>query len=115
MQDNNNSVHILWTSGDKELALNMVLMYAYNAMANGWWDTVHLIVWGPSQKLIVEDPEIYARIHDLKGIGVKVDACKGCSDIYGISGDLERAGCEVIYVGKLLTELLKAGKKVLTF
>ena len=47
--DNSNSNHpsmlaeeeklvILWTSGDREVALKMVFMYTYNAKKYGWWD-----------------------------------------------------------------------------
>ena len=42
---------ILWTSGDREVALKMVFMYAGNAPRHGWWDDITLIVWGPSTSL----------------------------------------------------------------
>ena len=46
---------ILWTSGDREVALKMVFMYAYYCQKRAWMDTVRLLVWGPSSKLLTED------------------------------------------------------------
>ena len=34
---------ILWISGEKEIALDMVLMYTLKANVNKWWDECHLI------------------------------------------------------------------------
>ncbi|KXS47386.1 MAG: hypothetical protein AWL62_2688, partial [Halanaerobium sp. T82-1] len=32
-----NSLVVLWTSGDKEVAKKMVFMYTLNAKTRGWW------------------------------------------------------------------------------
>jgi hypothetical protein len=44
-----------------------------------------------------------------------VKACKGCSDMYGISEKLEELGINVYYVGKVLTDYIKEGRNILTF
>ena len=49
---------VLWTSGDKEVAIKMVYMYTYNAKKNGWWNDITFIIWGPSSKLLAEDQEL---------------------------------------------------------
>ncbi|WP_197092805.1 hypothetical protein [Labilibaculum euxinus] len=49
---------VVWTSGDRDVALKMVFMYTYNAKKMGWWDEINLIVWGPSSKLLCEDAEL---------------------------------------------------------
>ena len=46
---------VLWTSGEKDTALNMVFMYSLNAKLKGWWDEVTLLVWGASTKLLGTD------------------------------------------------------------
>jgi hypothetical protein len=46
-------------------------------------------------------------IIDMKGKGVKLLACKKCSDLYGVSDDLKRLGIEVKYMGKPLTDCLR--------
>ena len=49
---------VLWTSGDREVAIKMVYMYTYNAKKNGWWGKIRFIIWGPSSKLLSEDEEL---------------------------------------------------------
>jgi len=74
----------LWTSGDREVALNMVFMYTRNAKLRGWWNEVKLIVWGPSAKLLSADQELQKQLEGLKQAGVQLVACKACADNYGV-------------------------------
>jgi len=105
---------VIWISADREAALNMALMYAKNSRLKGWWDTVHLVVWGPSAKLLSHDPELQAEVEACKAAGVELLACKACADRYGVSETLAGLGLEVIYMGEPLTGYLKDGWKVLT-
>ncbi len=106
---------ILWTSGDPDVALKMVFMYANAAKQNGWWNQVELIVWGPSAKLASENKEIRESLTKLIKAGVKTEACKACTDQYGVSEKLAKLGIDVKYMGVPLTEILKSTKKLLTF
>jgi len=107
---------VLWTSGDREVALKMAFMYATNSKKRGWWKEVTLVVWGPSSKLLTEDRELQSRVAAMKELGVKVRACKACADEYGIAPQLEKLGATVEYMGQPLTEFLKNdGCRVLTF
>ena len=106
---------VVWTSADKEVALNMVFMYMLNAKKREWWKEVCLIVWGPSSKLLSEDLELQEYLARLKEAGVKIEACKACSDSYGVSDKLEEIGIEVKFMGVPLTHYLKDGCKVITF
>ncbi len=106
---------ILWTSGDRDVALKMVFMYAGNAPRNGWWDDITLIVWGPSARLLAEDQELQEKLTGLALEGVKLEACKACSDSYGVSDRLAGLGIDVKYMGEPLTAYLKEGCRVLTF
>jgi hypothetical protein len=105
---------ILWTSGDREVALKMVFMYTYNAKAREWWDDITLVVWGPSAKLLTEDKELQDYMDKIKEAGVTLKACKGCSDQYGVSEKLEELGITVLYIGKELTDYIKEGREILT-
>jgi hypothetical protein len=99
---------VLWISGDREVALKMAFMYTYNSKRFKWgWKNVTLVVWGPSAKLLVADTELQEHIIELKEAGVKLLACKKCSDLYGVSQDLRRLGIEVKYMGKSLTDYLR--------
>jgi hypothetical protein len=115
MSDVKNSLVILWSSRDRDVALNMVFMYALNAKKHNWWQDVHLIVWGPSAKLLSEDQELQAKIVKMKEAGVVLEACKACSDKYGVTSNLERLGIDVKYIGKTLTDYIKEGRKIITF
>ena len=105
---------VVWTSGDREVALKMVFMYTFNSRKFGWWDDITLVVWGPSAKLLSEDQELQDYIKRLAEAGVTLKACKGCADMYGVSETLESLGIEVKYMGEL-TNYIKEGRHVLTF
>jgi hypothetical protein len=99
---------VLWTSGDREVALKMAFMYTFNSKRFKWgWKNVTLVVWGPSAKLLVADTELQEHFVEMKEAGVKLLACKKCSDLYGVSDDLRRLGIEVKYMGKPLTDYLR--------
>lgn len=106
---------IVWSSADPEVARNMVFMYAGNAAANGWWDEVRLVVWGPSARLLAEDAGLNAEAAQLAEAGVELLACRACATRYGVSDELARLGIEVCYMGEPLSGMLKSGWKVLTF
>jgi hypothetical protein len=99
---------VLWTSGDREVALKMAFMYTLNARRFKWgWKNVTLVVWGPSSKLLSADTELQEYLSRIRDAGVKLLACKKCSDMYGVSDNLRRLGVEVKYMGKPLTEYLR--------
>lgn len=113
--DLHNSLVIVWSSQDPDVALNMVFMYCKNSMLKGWWGTVRMVVWGPSAKLLSEDLKLQTELVEMKKVGVEMLACKACADRYGVSEKLEELGCQVIYMGEPLTRYLKEGCMVLTF
>ena len=111
---NKDKLVVVWTSGDKEVAMKMVFMYTYNAQKYGWWDDITLLVWGPSSKLLSEDQELQDYVKKMKDEGVNLLACKGCADMYEVSGKLEQIGVTVRYTGKDLTDFIKE-RHVVTF
>lgn len=111
----NEKMVIVWTSGDREVALKMVFMYTLNAKKRGWWEDITLVVWGPSAKLLTEDKELQEYMKQIMEAGVTVKACKGCSDQYGVSEQLEGLGINVLYIGKELSDYVKEERNVLTF
>lgn len=106
---------IVWTSGDPEVALNMVFMYAHNAKKKGWWKEVRLVIWGPSAELAVKNADIKSKLMEMDKDGVELMACKACADRYEASKELESMGVEVLYIGQDFTAMLKGPWKVLTF
>lgn len=106
---------VVWTSGDREVALKMVFMYVFNAKKRGWWGEIRFLIWGPSARLLAEDEELQKQLAMMKEEGVELLACKACSDGYGVSEKLSELDVEVKYMGVPLTEMLKAGWTTLTF
>lgn len=112
--DGKEKLVVVWTSGDREVALKMVFMYTYNAKKYGWWKDITLLVWGPSSKLLSEDKELQDYIKEMDEIGVNLLACKACADQYGVSDKLTELGVNVKYAGVDLTNFIKENH-VVTF
>lgn len=106
---------VVWSSGDRDVALNMVFMYTTNAKRKGWWENIRLLIWGASSKLLSEDKELQQEIQKMKDAGIELLACKACADRYGVSETLQGLGVDVKYMGVGLTEMLKGGWTTLTF
>lgn len=109
------SLVVIWSSGDREVAKKMVFMYTKNSRIKDWWGKVRLVVWGPSAQLLATDLELQEELEDLKAAGVELLACKACTDLYGVTDKIEALGIQVIYMGAPLTEMLKTGWTCLTF
>lgn len=110
-----NNLVVLWTSGDRDVALKMTFMYSLAAQTNGWWKNITLVIWGPSALLAAHDSEIRESLRKMREAGVRVEACGACSSSYGVSEDLAAQGIEVRGMGRPLTEYIEEGREVLTF
>ena len=106
---------VVWSSGDPGVAKNVCLMYTHNAKKRGWFEVVHLVVWGPSAKLLAENQELQAEIKAMQQSGVVVEACVACANNYGVTDALKSLGIDVKPMGVPLTDRLKGSWKVLTF
>ena len=106
---------IVWTSGDIEVAQNMVFMYTLNAKKNEWWKDIKFIIWGPSSKLLSESEQLQEQIKEFIDHDITVEACKACADRYDVSEKLAALGVNVRYMGEPLTDYLKNDNKVITF
>ena len=105
---------ILWTTDNKETALHMVSLYAHNALLKGWMDEVEVLVWGASQRLIVEDAEVRAKVEAMIRDGVKVVACLKCAESLEITAALQTCGIDVHYTGELLSSWINSGETVIS-
>ena len=114
MVEKENSLVVLWASGDPEVALKMVFMYTLNCKLQGWWNEVTLIVWGPSAKILSENIQLQKSVQRMKEAGVILEACKACADLYHVSPKLKELGIDVKYMGQPLTDYLKSDKVVLS-
>ena len=106
---------VVWSSGDPGVAKNVCFMYTHNAKRRGWFDVVHLVVWGPSAKLLAENEELQNEIKAMQNSGVVVEACVTCARNYGVVAALTKLDIDVKPMGEPLSDRLKGPWKVLTF
>ncbi len=106
---------VLWSSGDPEVAEKACLMYTGAAKKYGWFKEVILIVWGPSEKLLAENPKLKEKISAMKNDGVIIEACAACSNMYGVTNELKVCEVDVKGMGVPLTRYLKRGYKIISF
>ncbi len=91
------------------------LMYAANARKHGWLKDVRLVVFGPAEKTLLEDPDMqellreFRDFEDVDAGGGEVAACRFLSNRDGISDGLRGLGVQVRYVGSYVSDLMKAG------
>lgn len=109
-----NEAKILWTTDNKETAMNMVLLYGHNAKLKGWMENVSILVWGASQQLVAQDKEIQEKIKLMVEDGVKIVACLKCADNMEITEALNACNIDVFYTGELLTQWIESGDTIIT-
>ena len=106
---------VLWSSGDPEVAEKACLMYTGAAKKYGWFKEVILVVWGPSEKLLAENSNLKGKIASIKKNGVIVEACVACSNMYGVTNELKVCEVDVKGMGIPLTRYLKRGYRIVSF
>ena len=107
---------VVWTSADPDVADKVCLMYTHAAKTYGWFAEVTLVVWGPSQRLLIGDPTIQAKVKAMQEDGVVVQACVACARKLDLVEQLEALEIDVKGMGVPLTKALKDPEtEVLTF
>lgn len=112
--DSSEKLTVLWTTEDREVALKMLFMYTINGKVKGWWKEVNVIIWGPSARLLIEDEELKKQLIKAKHLGISFEACRACSDLYGVTEELEKMDIDVKYMGQPLTQLIKEKANLIT-
>ncbi|MDC7124111.1 MAG: DsrE family protein [Spirochaetales bacterium] len=110
----NSKLNILWTNADPVTAELMVMMYARNSLARGWWESVQIIIWGATTKLIAENETIRKKLLELQSNGIEINACLVCAEELGVADKLKESGISVKKMGLPLTEILKSEEKLIT-
>ncbi len=106
---------VVWTSGDPDVAANACFMYLNEAKENNHFDTIEMIIWGHSTKLLSENTSLQNLVKAMMQKGIIVEACKACADSYGVSGIITGLGITVKYMGSPLTDMLNGDWDVICF
>ena len=105
----------LWTSGDPDIAHRVALMYTHAAKKSGWFQDVKLVIWGPSQRILVGDKDLKAKIKEMQEDGVEVEACIACANSFGLAEELKALGLPVIGQGPPLSAAMKDPETCVSF
>lgn len=108
-------LHVIWTTGDKEVAMRMIFVYLLDSKSMGWWDEIDVVIWGPSARLLAHDKEVQSELDMVLQSGINVEACRGCTEAYGVTKIIRSLGIEVKYMGDSVTRYLQGEGKVITF
>ncbi len=106
---------VLWSSGDPEVAEKACLMYTSYAKTRGWFREVILLAWGPSERLMAENDMVKEKVAAMQKAGVIVQACVVCANMYEVTDELKVCSVDVRGTGGLLTKYIKRGYKMIAF
>ena len=106
---------VVWSSGDPDVAEKACLMYAHAAKKYKWFNEVILVVWGPSEKLLAENDMLKNKIASMQVDGIIVQACVACANMYGVADELKVCEVDVRGMGGPLTKYLKQDYKIISF
>jgi len=85
------------------------MMYALNALKQGWMNEVRLVFFGPSEKLLLTDKEMQKYLKEYLELKGEAAACKAISDVDNTSEKIGAMGIQVEYVGEMISNLVKTG------
>ncbi len=111
----NDTLVVVWSSGDIEVAEKVCFMYTYNAKKWAWFKEVIFVVWGSSAKLLAENDKLQESVKKMKEEGIILEACMACARMYNVQDKLKELGIDVKGMGTVLTKYLKAGYPNITF
>ena len=105
---------VIVSTENKEKALG-ALVFAQNSIKNGRFEDTKLILFGPSEKLVAEDPALQGIVSDIVSMKGEPVACKFISDMHDISSKLTSIGFKIEYVGDPIGRLINEGYLPMVF
>ncbi|MCP4971051.1 MAG: DsrE family protein [Arcobacter sp.] len=105
-----NNLLIVWSNGNKDLANKFPLLYSSVILERRYWKKAHLMLWGPSIKLVKKDKDIRKKLLEIQATGVKMSACIVCVEDYKAIKKLKKLNIRIEHTGELLTKALKSQK-----
>ncbi len=93
--DNSSKLVVVCSSGDRDVALDMVFMYIFAAKKYDCWEEITFLSREPSAKLLSEDNELQDYVKEMQNVDIVTLACKACADSYGVYDKLEDIGLNV--------------------
>ena len=104
----NDKLLVIISSGEPEKARTGA-MYAVNALKHGWMEEVELYLFGPAQKLLLEDEPLQQFFNEFRQLEGEPVACRFLADRDDISDRTGELGLDIQYVGKPISDLIQQG------
>lgn len=101
-------VLVIVSTENKEKALG-ALVFTQNSIKNQRFEDTKLILFGPSEKLVSEDPALQGVVADIVSMKGEPVACKFISDMHNISSQLTSIGFKLEYVGDPIGQFINDG------
>lgn len=102
---------LIWLASADREKLMPGLMWGLNAKRNDWVDEVKIVVFGPSERTVMEDDVLFSMVQEIEGTMF----CRRVAEMEETVEQLETRGANVAYVGKPIAEAITEGYTVLTF
>ncbi len=107
---------VVWSSADPDVANKVCFMYTDNAKRYNWFNTIRLIIWGPSAKLLSQNNGLKSSVRSMIQRGVIIEASKACTDAYNVTQTLQGLGVTIKDdMGKAMAGYIKSDYEILTF
>ncbi len=110
----NDKLAVILVSGDRKV-LEMGLVYATNVVVHGWMSDLRVYLFGPSEVTIATDPDLQELVKTMIAGGTIPQACRWCSDKYGVSDMLRDLGVDVQWIGEPVSQSIKDGYAPMTW
>ncbi|NNJ91225.1 MAG: hypothetical protein HKP55_06095 [Gammaproteobacteria bacterium] len=102
---------LIWLVSGDRAKLEPGILWGVNATNSGWVDEVRFVVFGESQKLLLEDQDLFEMVNEIQPSMF----CLHLAESQNIKKDLEEKGANLIDVGEPIAEAIKEGFQVITF
>ena len=98
---------IVIATDNVDTILKFPLLYGGVSLPREYWKRVHVIFWGASIKVAMENDKVRQKVHAMQSDGVEFSSCIVCAEDYGGVELLEEIGIKCNHTGELLNEALQ--------
>ena len=102
---------LIWLASGDRAKLEPGILWGVNALKYGWVDEVRFVVFGESEKLFLEDNDLFNMMNEVESPMF----CKYLAELVGIEKGLQEKGANLVDVGEPIAEAIKQGFQVITF
>jgi hypothetical protein len=111
MKNKKENLLIIISTDNVDSILKFPLLYGGVSIPRGYWKRVHIMFWGASIKVAMENHEVRQKVQTIQNDGVEFSSCIVCAEDYNGVKALEEIGIICNHTGELLNEALQNDKQ----